>query len=81
MLWRYRARHFPESLDAIEAAEWVQWREKRLLFAPDGGLSLDDYEALLRQLRAHVADEAGIAVLDALAAWGQRLRGELAAGH
>lgn len=80
LLWRYRARHFPESLDATEAAEWAQWRENRLLFAPDGGLSLDDFDTLLGQLRARVSEDADVAVLDELTAWGQRLRGELRSG-
>lgn len=77
LLMRYRARHFPDSLDEEERAEWQRWREGRLRFAPDGGLSLDDYDALLAQLRGvHPAPEAE-GILDQLAEWGQRLRADI----
>ncbi|MDN5862049.1 MAG: exodeoxyribonuclease I [Salinisphaera sp.] len=75
MLLRYRARNFPGSLDATEQNQWQQWRENRLQFAPDGGLTLEDYEQALEQLRSQPQtrpDQADI--LAALAQWGQTMR-------
>lgn len=74
LLWRYRARHYPDSLDTDEQAEWRQWRENRLQFAPDGGLSLDDFDTLLAQLRDHRDGAEAQRILEALSHWGQQLR-------
>ena len=53
MLFRYRARNWPESLDAEERARWEEYRQSRLL-EDDGGASitLDDYLATLDRLEA-----------------------------
>jgi exodeoxyribonuclease-1 len=53
MLFRYRARNWPDSLDAEERARWEEFRQARLL-EPDGGASitLDDYLTTLDQLEA-----------------------------
>ena len=74
LLQRYRARHFPDSLSEEEAQAWAQWRENRLLFAPDGGLTLDDYDQLIQALRVQRTDDASQSVLDTLAEWGDQLR-------
>jgi exodeoxyribonuclease-1 len=53
MLFRYRARNWPDSLDAEEQARWEEFRLARLL-EPDAGASiiLDDYLTTLDRLEA-----------------------------
>lgn len=75
LLFRYRARHFPETLNDAENDEWNNWRAKRLEFAPDGGQSLLDFEQLLDSLRSQFkTDPDKLQILNALTDWGQRLR-------
>jgi exodeoxyribonuclease-1 len=51
MLFRYRARNWPESLAADERERWEEYRQARLFEADGGGsLQIDDYLALLDQL-------------------------------
>jgi exodeoxyribonuclease-1 len=53
MLFRYRARNWPESLDQAERERWQEYRRARLL-EPDGGgsITLDDYLATLDRLES-----------------------------
>lgn len=75
LFFRYRARHFPETLNAFEQEEWQRWRAKRLEFAPDGGQSLLDFEQMLDRLRSQFQNDADeLQILSALTEWGQRLR-------
>ncbi|MGJ8667944.1 MAG: exodeoxyribonuclease I [Oceanococcus sp.] len=74
LLFRYRARHHPGSLNEAERDEWARHTSRRLEYAADGGLSLDDYEALLSQVPANAEQDE---LLAALRAWGQRLRSQL----
>lgn len=75
LLFRYRARHFPETLNDAEQDEWNNWRAKRLEFAPDGGQTLLDFEQLLDSLRGQLkTDPDKLQILNALTDWGQRLR-------
>jgi len=46
MLFRYRARNYPETLDAAETARWESFRRGRLQAARDG------YQARLRELES-----------------------------
>ena len=79
LLFRYRARNWPQTLDAADAARWREYRMRRL--ETDCGLSdytFDSYFAEIDQLRIERGGEAGVpAMLDALQAWGLRLREEL----
>lgn len=79
LLFRYRARHYPEALKDEERAAWAEWRERRLRFAPDGGLNLDDYALLLNQLGESEAgrDPDRRRILEALAEWGRSLEASL----
>ena len=85
LLFRYRARHHPQTLDAGEREEWQQWRQRRLEFAPDGGLTLAEFQQLVTQLSDQLAEpgEAPAAngdtrrVLADLQAWGERLQASL----
>jgi len=65
LLWRYRARNFPESLSSEEAAAWEAHRAARLLEGEGGALTLT---ALFDQLDklAETADERGEDILGAL---------------
>lgn len=76
LLFRYRARNWPETLDADERARWDEYRRTRL--APGTVLSeqsLPDYFAQIAQLRADPAMEGGKQVLlDRLELWGRELR-------
>ncbi len=53
MLFRYRARNWPQSLDEEEHERWEEYRLTRL-FEPNGGgsITLDDYLASLDRLEA-----------------------------
>jgi len=73
MLWRYRARNWPESLSEEERADWDAFRLARLT-EPEagGGITLDGFEQRLAELReAHTGAPDKLAVLDELEAWAE----------
>ena len=80
LLFRYRARNWPQSLDAAERARWDDYRRLRL----HGGRALGEqdyagFRAELDALRAENArDGHRLALLDQLDAWGQELVASLA---
>ncbi|HET7315429.1 exodeoxyribonuclease I [Salinisphaera sp.] len=75
LLFRYRARHFPETLADAERDDWNNWISKRLEFAPDGGLTLDEYDEVVAALMARVqGDPARLQLLLDLKAWADRQR-------
>ncbi|KEZ78555.1 exodeoxyribonuclease I [Salinisphaera hydrothermalis] len=75
LLFRYRARHFPDSLADAERDDWNNWVAKRLEFAPDGGLTLDEYDEVVAALMERVqGDPARLQLLLDLKAWGDKLR-------
>jgi exodeoxyribonuclease-1 len=53
MLFRYRARNFPDSLAIAERAQWEEFRFQRLT-EPDGGgsICMDEFHVLIEQLLA-----------------------------
>jgi len=72
LLFRYRARNWPETLSAEEAQQWENFRRHRLQ-DPDGGgsITLTEYYqriALLRNERDGDAD--ALRILDAMDDWG-----------
>ncbi len=74
-LWfRYRGRHLPESLEPAEREEWESWRARRIQFAPDGGLTLDEFEAVVAARLAGGPDPERTRVLAELQRWGAGLR-------
>lgn len=79
LLFRYRARNWPQTLSLDEQARWRDYLQRRL--APESGLSeydLDSYPALLAQLRAqHAADPHALALFDALADWHREVQHQL----
>jgi len=79
LLFRYRARNWPDSLDSAESARWDDFRRRRL--AADSGLSevsLPGFFLELDVLRGvHAADGRRLALLDRLEAWGRELQADL----
>lgn len=72
LLFRYRARNWPDSLLPAERTRWDDYRRQRL--QADNGLSELDFEHFdleIAQLReTHAGDGAKLALLDRLQAWG-----------
>ncbi|MFC5435085.1 exodeoxyribonuclease I [Rhodanobacter umsongensis] len=74
LLFRYRARNWPETLDADERARWEAFRQARLTrHTALTGLTLDDYFARLAELRNDPQAQGKLALLDQLQAWGEQL--------
>lgn len=75
LLFRYRARNWPDTLSAPEHERWKAYRRHRLL--EESGLSELSYAgfgAELATLRAaHAGDGGKLALLDQLQAWGEDL--------
>src|SRR5690606_10850470 len=75
LLFRYRARNWPDTLAPEERERWESWRRARL--APGSGLADPDlagFEAEQAALRAaHAAEPGKLALLDALDAWRDRI--------
>ena len=72
LLFRYRARNWPDTLDAGEHARWEDFRRRRIETAtPLTALTREDYFATIAQLRTDPAlPSAQVPLLDALESWG-----------
>lgn len=71
LLFRYRARNWPESLSDEEATRWRAFRQRRLTTeTPLTTLTLDQYFALIEEKRNEV-DPVRLPLLDALEDWGR----------
>lgn len=79
LLFRYRARNHPQTLDAGERGRWNDYRRQRLL--GDAGLgeqTLPDFRAQLDTLALeHAGDPAKLALLQHLRDWGTDLEQSL----
>jgi exodeoxyribonuclease-1 len=76
LLFRYRARNFPQTLDEVEQARWQQHRRERLLEGAHGGLTLAAYFERIDTLAEAAIerdDERAQALLEALVDWGTGL--------
>ncbi|MDW8479425.1 MAG: exodeoxyribonuclease I [Xanthomonadales bacterium] len=69
LLFRYRARHHPESLDAAERERWSAYRERRLRDPTLSEVTAEAFLERLRALRQEHADPAVRRLLDELEAW------------
>jgi len=68
LLFRYRARHYPESLTTQETARWTADRKQRLIIGvPGGGLTFDEFGSEVNRLASDHPEEQ--ALIDALRAW------------
>lgn len=69
LLFRYRARHYPQTLDNEEQRLWEDFRHRRLTTATDlTPLPLDEYMQLITEMRGSTGTGAQ-PLLDALEAW------------
>ena len=75
LLFRYRARNWPDTLDADERKRWEIFRRRRLETATAlTTLTLDEYFAAITRLRAAPAlPAAHVPLLDALESWATAL--------
>ncbi len=70
LLFRYRARNWPETLAPAEHALWDLYRRKRVKDPEQGGIGLDDFREHITRLQLEqAADAAKQAVLEELARW------------
>jgi len=78
LLFRYRARNWPETLNLDEQARWQAFCRDRLTRpTPLTNLTLDDYVARIAALRAENTDQHKLGILDQLQAWGELLAAEI----
>lgn len=84
LLFRYRARNWPETLSPAERSRWDDYRRLRLA----SGTSLSEYDfvsfdAEVAALRvAHASDATRLALLDAIDAWRRQVEaGLVPSGH
>ena len=74
MLFRYRARNYPETLNADEQAQWLEHCRARLIEGESGHLNFKDFYAEIEQLRADTElDEHKMMLLNEVAAFGREL--------
>ncbi len=75
LLFRYRARNWPQALSADEALRWNDFRHARLTRTNDtAALTLPDYFDLIAQLRTQAQmTNAQLALLDQLELWGHEI--------
>lgn len=72
LLFRYRARHWPQTLDADEQARWREFVARKLDFETGlASLTLAQYLALIAGLQQAERDPQRQALLAALAQWPQ----------
>jgi len=81
LLFRYRARNFPQTLNADEHRRWQSFRRQRLTQATSiTSLTLDDYFAQIAALRAAPTTTGGQqTLLDSLDSWGRDIAADI--GH
>lgn len=71
MLFRYRARNFPQTLSLEEASVWDKDRRARLIDAPASDyFTLSEFRQTMRELRdERLEDIEALEILDKLEAW------------
>lgn len=76
LVFRYRARNFPHTLNEEETARWrAHCRSRHLESGEDGPSRMDAYMASIERLREEYPDDEQVAaLLDDLANYGRRLR-------
>lgn len=79
LLFRYRARNWPETLDADERARWREHRRVRIAEAhPSATIALPEYFEQIAAFRAQPSSDARtLELCDALEAWGLQLKSEI----
>lgn len=78
LLFRYRARNWPQSLSADEQEQWLLYRQQRLgTTAPEKILNFERFETALAESRELELDKAQQTVLEQLRTYAQALKSEL----
>lgn len=78
LLFRYRARNWPQTLNPQERLAWDAFRETRLTrHTALTGLTLDDYFSRLAELRVDPLAQDRLPLLDQLQQWGEELAASL----
>jgi exodeoxyribonuclease-1 len=78
MLFRFRARNYPETLNAAERQDWIEFRRSRLIDGMDSTLSYGEFAEQIDHLRASASiTEHQKKVLDALDHYGRELMASL----
>jgi exodeoxyribonuclease-1 len=81
MLFRFRARNYPETLDAEEQARWLAHCRARLIEDESGYFTFKDFRAEIEQLRSEMAaDDGKRRLLDEVEAFGAELESWVQAG-
>ena len=74
MVFRYRARNYPATLDGEEMEKWEQFRAQRLMNPKKGWRSLEAYGLELQRLAAdHELDPAKLQILEELHLYGESI--------
>lgn len=60
MLFRYRARNFPETLSKVEKEQWRKFCLNRLTNKDDGGMDISDYLNALEELKKQHNKDKGL---------------------
>ena len=86
MLFRYRARSYPETLDAEEQVRWLAHCRNRLIEGESGHFTFAAFHAEIEQLRSEMEPGAPkLRLLDEVAAFGAELesflKGDIRAAH
>ena len=78
LLFRYRARNWPDTLSDNERIRWEAHRHKRLTTpTPLTTLTLDEYFSLLNERRINPADSTKLELIDQMEAWGREVQATL----
>ncbi len=82
LLFRHRARNWPETLGADERERWRDFVQNKLSRESDSTtLTLPQYFATIARLRAEVPPGPQQVLLDRLQAWGETVRTEFGLGN
>ncbi len=75
MLFRYRARNWPQTLDQTERERWEEYRQSRLFEkAGSGSITLDEYLEILDRMEADPAlPEEKRSLIPQLLAWAEEI--------
>ncbi len=74
MLFRYRARNYPETLSADEQAQWLEHCRARLIDGESGHYTFTEFHAEIKQLRTELeSDDQRNKLLDDVTAFGTEL--------
>jgi len=74
MLFRYRARNYPETLSTDEQAQWLEHCRARLVDGESGHYTFPEFHAEITQLRTEIEpDDQRNKLLDDVAAFGAEL--------